>query len=135
MNLRINNGVILNSTLFLFVLCAIEQFITLFNQLGSEQVAEILDREYSNKGFEKGLEATADILAESSEFISTQVLMSLYAYAGNTDKFLYWLEKTYIRKNPDLPYIGVIPVFKRFENELRYIEIMQRMNLPLGKFE
>ncbi len=61
--------------------------------------------------------------------------MSLYGYAGNTDQFLYWLEKTYIRKNPDLPYLGVINMFQRYKDEPRYIEIVQRMNLPLGKFE
>jgi hypothetical protein len=58
----------------------------------------------------------------------------LYAYGDNKDKALYWLEKAYIREDPANPYIGVVPYLRPYHDESRYIEIMQRMNLPLGEF-
>ena len=42
---------------------------------------------------------------------------------------------TYIRKDPSNPYIGVIPNLRPYHDELRYIEIVERMNLPLGEFQ
>jgi len=113
---------------------AIEQFKTLFIGLGAQPLAEVLDSTYKEQGFEKGIEAVANILESGTDFVSTQILMSLYAYAGNTEKFLYSKEKTQIRRNPDLPYLGVIQEIQRYKNEPRYIEIMQRMKLPLGDF-
>ena len=72
---------------------------------------------------------------ERSAFTSAQQVAMLYAYAGSTDRMLYWLEKSYIREDPSNPYIGVFPYFRPYHEEPRYIEIMQRMNLPLGKFQ
>lgn len=114
---------------------AIEQLKTLFNTMGAQQLSEVLDSTYKNQGFEEGLETIANILEGNSDYMAAQIFMSLYAYSGNTDKYLDWLEKAYIRKDADVPYIGVIPVYQRYKDEPRYIEIMQRMKLPLGKFE
>jgi len=58
----------------------------------------------------------------------------LYAYAGNTEKTLFWLERAYIRRDPSNPYLGVIPCLRPYHNEARYIEIIKRMNLPPGPF-
>ena len=67
--------------------------------------------------------------------VITQMTWMLYAYAGNTDKTLDWVEKGYIRKDPDNAYLGVTPILKPYHNELRFIEIIQRLNLPLGEFQ
>jgi len=114
---------------------AINELKKILNQVADETVIKTLDKEYSKAGFKKALNATADVWVERATFVSAQQVMMLYAYGGNTDKFLYWLEKMYIRKDPDNPYIGVLPIARPYQNEPRYIEIMQRMNLPLGKFE
>ena len=64
-------------------------------------------------------------------FVPSVKLAMLYALAGNTDKMLDWIEKGYIRKNPNMPYMGVTPVYRPYYDEPRFIEIMQRMNLPV----
>ncbi|MBU8892904.1 MAG: caspase family protein [Bacteroidales bacterium] len=114
---------------------AINELKKILNQVADETVIKTLDKEYSKAGFKKALNATADVLVERSSFVSAQHMATLYGYAGNTDKMLIWLEKMYIRGDPDLPYIGVMPLFRPYQDEPRYIEIVQRMNLPLGKFE
>ncbi|MCK5169922.1 MAG: hypothetical protein KAQ75_08585, partial [Bacteroidales bacterium] len=114
---------------------AINELKKILNQVADETVIKTLDEEYSKSGFKKALNATADVLVVRSSFVSAQHMATIYGYAGNTDKILIWLEKMYIRGDPDLPYIGVLPCVRPYQNEPRYIEIVQRMNLPLGKFE
>ena len=114
---------------------AVNELKKILSQVADEEVIKTLDKEYSKSGFKKALNTTANVLAESSTFISSQQMMLLYGYAGNSDKFLYWLEKAYIRRDPDIPYIGVFPFCRPYQDEPRYIEIMERMKLPLGDFE
>jgi predicted Zn-dependent protease len=114
---------------------AIIELKKVFNQIADERVIKILDEEYKNEGFKKALNAAADEWVERPNFASAQHAIMLYAYGGNTDKALYWLEKAYIRRDPANPYIGVVPNLRPYHDEPRYIEIMQRMNLPLGKFQ
>jgi adenylate cyclase len=114
---------------------AIVELKKIFSQLADDTVIETLDREYRNEGFKKALTASADIWLERFSTTSAQHAYTLYAYGGNTDKALYWLEKAYIRKDPANPYIGVIPNLRPYHDEPRYIEIVQRMNLPLGEFQ
>ena len=113
---------------------AIIELKKIFNQLADDTVIETLDREYRDEGFQKALTASADIWLERFSTASAQHAYTLYAYGGNTDKALYWLEKAYIRKDPANPYIGVIPNLRPYHDEPRYIEIVERMNLPLGEF-
>ena len=114
---------------------AIIELKKIFYQLADDTVIEILDREYRDEGFKKALTASADIWLERFTDASAQHAYMLYAYGGNADKALYWLEKAYIRKDPANPYIGVIPNLRPYHDEPRYIEIVQRMNLPLGEFQ
>jgi len=114
---------------------AIIELKKIFNQLADEKVIIALDEAYKNEGFKRALNAAADEWVERPDFASAQHAIMLYAYGGNTDKAMYWLEKAYIRRDPANPYIGVIPNLRPYHNEPRYIEIMQRMNLPLGKFQ
>lgn len=113
---------------------AIIELKKVFSQIADERVISILDEEYKLKGFQEALIAAADEWVERPDFASAQHAIMLYAYGGNTDKALYWLEKAYIRRDPANPYIGVIPNLRPYHEESRYIEIMQRMNLPLGEF-
>ena len=112
---------------------AINELKKVFNQIADDRVIKILDEEYKNEGFRRALIAAADEWVERPNFASAQHAIMLYAYGGNADKALYWLEKAYIRRDPANPYIGVIPNLRPYHEEPRYIEIMQRMNLPLGK--
>ncbi len=114
---------------------AIIELRKIFNQLADETVIETLDREYSSAGFKEALIAAADNWTERFASASAQHATMLYAYGGNIEKMLYWLERAYIRRDPSNPYLGVIPSLRPYHDEPRYIEIVQRMNLPLGDFQ
>lgn len=113
---------------------AISELGKFFSQLTDKTVIQTLNRVYKNEGFKKALIAATDVWVELPDFASAQNAIMLYAYGGDTDKALYWLEKAYIRRDAANPYIGVVNYTRPLHNEPRYIEIMHRMNLPLGNF-
>lgn len=113
---------------------AIIELAKVFKQLADEELIQLLNEIYKQQGFKEALIAAADDWTDRFDFVSAQHATMLYAYGGDTEKTLFWLERAYIRKDPSNPYLGVIPSLRPYHGEARYIEIIQRMNLPLGEF-
>jgi adenylate cyclase len=53
-----------------------------------------------------------------------------YAYGGEKEKVLTWLEKSYSNKEKALVYLRVEPVFKNFLNEPRFKGLLKKMKFP-----
>jgi TolB-like protein/Tfp pilus assembly protein PilF len=53
-----------------------------------------------------------------------------YAYAGNTDKALTWLEKAMKARCYGITYLGVDPAFDRLRSDPRFVFLLRRMGLP-----
>ncbi len=105
---------------------AIEHLKKIIKSRGQEEVIKILEETYKSAGFREALNVTADTLSK----ISDSDYLKLYLLAENREKVLYGLEKLYKIRDPDLPYYAIIgPVTKAYQNEPRYIEIMERINL------
>ena len=99
---------------------------------GQDDILKILEKAYESGGFNTALNDTADALAKISDatHLWTGIVLPLYLLADNREKSLYWMEKMYIRRDPNLPYYAVIgPLTKAYQEEPRYIEIMERINL------
>lgn len=100
--------------------------------LGQEEIIKLLAETYGSAGYSAALNVTADALAKinDSHYLFTDKILQLYLLAENREKALYWMEKMYIRKDPNLPYYAIISTLtKPYQNEPRYIEIMERINL------
>ena len=73
----------------------------------------------------------ADTLAARSR--KTLVLpwdvASWYAYAGDKDRCLEWLERAYEVRDPNLPYLWH-PDLDLVRSDLRFQDLMRRMKLP-----
>jgi tetratricopeptide (TPR) repeat protein len=113
---------------------AINELNKVFSQLANEEVINILNEEYKRSGFKSAMNAAADAWIEGSEFVSAQHATMLYAYGENEEKMLYWLDRAYIRRDPSNPSLGVLPYFREYADHPRYLEILQRMNLPTDPF-
>ncbi len=97
-----------------------------------ENVIAVLDETYKTTNYSTALKVTADALAEISDttFVSPSLILQLYAMAGDREQTMYWIERLYIRRDPNLPYWAVIgPLTETYQDEPRYIEIMERINL------
>jgi len=110
---------------------SIEQVAILLGHHENDTIVNTLKSVYQTKGFEAALNATAEAIEEFAPFVSPQHMYLLYAYGGDKEKLLYWVERAYIRNDPGNPYLGSFPVMKRYANEPRLIEILERMKLPL----
>jgi tetratricopeptide (TPR) repeat protein len=52
-----------------------------------------------------------------------------YALAGDIDNTIYWLEKVYEERDPNLPYL-LLPTWDNLRDDPRFQEIARKMNLP-----
>lgn len=111
---------------------AIEHLKRIIKTGDQMEINIILEETYKSKGFREALNVTADALSkiDESNYLWTGKIMMLYLLAENREKSLYWLEKMYIRRDPNLPYYAIIgPFTKAYQEEPQYIEIMERINL------
>ena len=61
--------------------------------------------------------------------LSAQTFQVLYHIAGAEEKSLDWLEKGYIRRDADMPYIKAVYYARYYRSHPRYQEILNKMNL------
>jgi hypothetical protein len=71
------------------------------------------------------LEAMAEVA-----FVPPMMITTLYAYAGDVERTLAWLERGFVGREPNLPYIGVTPFFDFVRGEPRFQALLVGMKLP-----
>jgi hypothetical protein len=62
--------------------------------------------------------------------IHANVRAVAYAYAGNTDNALTWLERAVEARSYGITYVGVNPTFDLLRSDLRFVSLLRRMGLP-----
>jgi TolB-like protein/Tfp pilus assembly protein PilF len=94
------------------------------------------------EAFEKGLAESghqgahrrvADLLAaryESSGGGDAFSIARRYIDAGEYDTSIDWLEKAYDARDPNLPYVPVLPFYDPLRSNPRFQGLLRRMNLP-----
>jgi adenylate cyclase len=73
--------------------------------------------------------ALADLInghADTSAF----EIANVYAYRGEPDEAMHWLERAYAQKNPSLIYVKVEQPLKSLVGDPRYKAFLRKMNLP-----
>jgi hypothetical protein len=91
----------------------------------------VLDEGYAQKGFKGAMKKLADVRAEVSKttYLNQMGSAQNYALAGEVDNALYWLEKAYEERDPNLPYL-LMPLYDGLRGDPRFKEIARKMNLP-----
>lgn len=94
---------------------------------------KFIDESHERYGLQKTINLTADKLAALSDsvFVPASNIVRVYIAANNVEQSLYWLERMYFRKDPNLPYFAIKgPLNKKWliENP-RYKELMKLINL------
>jgi tetratricopeptide (TPR) repeat protein len=57
-------------------------------------------------------------------------IAKVYAFRGESDKALEWLNRAYEQRDEDLYFIAGDPLLRGLERDPRYIAFLQKMNLP-----
>ena len=98
---------------------------------GDQELDEALDRGYAEGGYRAAMLRYADTLAtrpEAAERLSMTVAV-IYAFAGEKERTLDWLEIMYETGNPNMPAIYE-PIFGLVFDDPRFRELVRKMNLP-----
>ena len=94
------------------------------------------DRGLEEAGYEGAQRGIADVLASrygktgKGVFGGSGIALR-YLDAGDYEKAIYWLEKSYEEHSPNLPYIGM-PLYDPLRSYPRFQNLMRRMNLPVN---
>jgi tetratricopeptide (TPR) repeat protein len=112
---------------------ALEHWKAKFAIAGARETVAALDRGFAEGGYPRAMALAAETLAAHSRaaYVSPFNIAALYADAGNKDRALDWLEKAYEAREPNTPFINVIPSFAGLRGEPRFRELLRRMKLPL----
>jgi len=101
--------------------------------IGLPDVARALDRGFHEAGFAGATKRAAEALAVHAAHGKAGALpidvAQFYALAGENALALDWLERAYEGHDPNMPYIGLIPVFDPLRSEPRFQALMRRLGL------
>ena len=73
--------------------------------------------------------AMAELVAKYQNDSAYQIAQA-YAFRGETDKTLEWLERAYKQRDGGMTDIKIDPLFKGLHRNSKYIEILKKMRLP-----
>ena len=99
--------------------------------MGYSEVTTALDRTPADLDYAVTMRRAADALAARSRttFVMPWDVATWYAFAGETDRCLEWLEKAYQGRDPNLPYLW-LPDFDGVRSDPRFQDLLRRMKLP-----
>jgi len=118
-----------------------EQLALLLEQLASDaELIQVFEQGLAEAGYQEAYRRMADLLVErqekygdtegpSSEPMS---IATKYLIAGDYDRALDWLETAYEAHSPNAPYISFEPQWDPLRPDLRFQDLLRRMNLPIG---
>ena len=76
----------------------------------------------------------AEVLARRSEttFVKPNNIVHLYAWGGDLDRAIEWMERSFDVRDHELVYMGCMGTNPDLKGDPRYLEIMDRLGLPVG---
>jgi serine/threonine-protein kinase len=103
-----------------------------FAAVGVPDVAEALARGYAQAGYPTAMHLAAETLAARSNlaYVSPERIAELYAYAGDKERALEWLEKAYQDRNIAMVNLRIDPGWDSLRDDPRFQDLLRRMNFP-----
>jgi adenylate cyclase len=113
---------------------SLESAMALFTGLGFVEIAEAMAQGYEEGGYSGAMTSAAEIMVAFSKqtYYSSYYIAQMYAFAGDKENTIEWLEMGYEMKDPMMPYISAF-TFDLLDDDPRYQDLLRRMNLPAGK--
>jgi TolB-like protein len=99
--------------------------------VGYSEVTTLLAQGTAAADYRATMRKVADTLAARSRttFVLPWEVAGWYAYAGDKDRCLEWLERAYEVRDPNLPYLW-LPDFDFVRSDPRFRDLLKRMRLP-----
>jgi hypothetical protein len=58
------------------------------------------------------------------------MIARVYAWRGEKDQALEWLERAYVQRDTSLTWVKIDPRFRSLRGDARYKALLRKMNLP-----
>jgi TolB-like protein/predicted Ser/Thr protein kinase len=103
---------------------------------GDREMEEALTQGYAQSGYRGAMRRAADTLTGRGRksYVLPCDVAGLYAWAGEKAQALAWLEKGFEVRDPNMPYVSVVPDYDTLRSDPRFQDLLRRMNLlPLPK--
>ena len=99
---------------------------------GDSEMKEALTQGYAQSGYRGAMRRAADLMAARARqtYQLTSDLAQAYGLAGEEDQVLTWLENGFETRDPNMPYVKLIPEYESVRNTPRFKDILRRLNLP-----
>ncbi len=100
-------------------------------EIGNHEIVDVLNDGYDSGGYRMALSRVAEAkISEVENGYSTPwQIATLFTRAGNKEKAIEYLNKAYEIKDPNMPYIGVDPIFDILNENREYNVLLAKMNL------
>jgi tetratricopeptide (TPR) repeat protein len=103
-----------------------------YSKWGDDEMVEALDVGFAEDGYRGAMRMAAEKLVERSEtyaVLATNVAI-FFAYAGEKERTLDWLEKAYEVRETGLVKLQVDPDWDIVRDDPRFQDMLRRMNFP-----
>ena len=99
-----------------------------------DEAAGALARGYAEGGYQRAMHVTAEMMASrfSQRYVHPTAVARLYAYAGEKELALNWLEKAYEGRDSQLMYLQWHAEWDSLHAEARLQALLRRMKLPVS---
>jgi TolB-like protein/lipoprotein NlpI len=103
-----------------------------FTGLENTPIAEAMAQGYEEDGYSGAMTSAAETMEAFAKqtYVSPYYIAQMYAFAGDKEKTMGWLEKGYEMRDPMMPYIHGF-IFDLLDDDPRYQDLLLKMNLPL----
>ena len=100
---------------------------------GNDAANESLEAVNNEGGYKMAWQRTAEMMINYSDttYFPPWQICTLYCRAGMKEDALNWLEKAFQEHDMNIPYISVDPLFDFLREDVRFINILQKMKLPV----
>ncbi len=103
-----------------------------FALIGDREVSEAIDRGGAESGYPGAMKRAAEALTARSErtYIPSIRIARLWAHAGERNRALAWLEKSFERRESPLVHLGVAWDWETLRSDPRFQSLLGQMKLP-----
>jgi len=99
---------------------------------GYVEVTRFLAQNPTGADYSETMHGAAEALEARSRttFVLPCEIASWYCYAGDKNRCLEWLERAYVIRDPNLPYLGW-PDWDSVRSDPQFLDLLKRMRLPV----
>jgi tetratricopeptide (TPR) repeat protein len=103
-----------------------------FSSLGKSELTESIDYGYANFDYQNAMKLAAKKLEEELKvsYIQPIWIARLYAYAGDKNRALDWLERAFENRDPLMSNLGTSLDWEVLYKEERFMKLLRQMNFP-----